>query len=120
MSATEGNISRRDFARTVAVAAATAAIVPAAFAQAEKTTPAPTKPPGPPEPELAAQAQAEAEAAYQNILRKYGSRFSDEQKADIRRLALQQQKSLESLRAFKLQNSDEPATVLHVDMRKDD
>lgn len=121
MSATEGNLSRRDFARSVAAVAATAVVAPsAALAQAEKTTPAPTKPPGPAEPELSAQAQAEAEGAYQNVVRKYGNRLSDEQKADVRRLVLQQQKSLESLRAFKLKNGDEPATILHVGAEKED
>ena len=47
-------------------------------------------------------------------MRKYGRRFTDEQKADIKRLVVQQQSALDKLRAAKVQNSDQPATVFQI------
>jgi hypothetical protein len=44
-----------------------------------------------------------------SIFRKYGERLSDEQKADIRRIMAESQEGLEKMRAFKLENSDQPA-----------
>lgn len=107
-----GTISRREFARGAALAAVTVAALPAGvLAQQEKTPP---KPEPPQAPVLAPRAQAEAERTLQAVLAKYGEHLSEEQKADLRRLVLQQQKSLETLRAFPLDNSDQPATVLHL------
>ena len=54
------------------------------------------------------------EAKIQAIFRKYGSRIPEEQKADVRRLVRESQKSLESLRAFPLDNADQPATVFEL------
>src|SRR4029077_16609547 len=58
---------------------------------------------------LSAQARAEVEMKVANILRKYGSRLNDEQKADIRRIMAESQEGLEKMRAFKLENGDQPA-----------
>ncbi len=58
---------------------------------------------------LSAQAQAEVEMKVANILRKYGSRLNDEQKADIRRIMAESQEGLEKMRAFPLENGDQPA-----------
>jgi len=44
-----------------------------------------------------------------SIFRKYGERLSDEQRADIRRIMAESQEGLEKMRAFKLENSDQPA-----------
>jgi hypothetical protein len=46
------------------------------------------------------------------ILSKYGSRLNNEQKSDVRRLAAETQKSIDKLRSYALDNSDQPATVL--------
>jgi len=58
---------------------------------------------------LSAQARAEVEMKVANILRKYGSRLNDEQKADIRRIMAESQEGLEKMRAFPLDNGDQPA-----------
>jgi hypothetical protein len=58
---------------------------------------------------LSASAQAEVEMKVASILRKYGDRLSDEQKADIHRIMTESQEGLEKLRAFKLENGDQPA-----------
>ena len=46
------------------------------------------------------------------IFGQYGSRFSDEQKADIRRLCELAQPPLDRLRAYALENGDNPALYL--------
>lgn len=107
-------ISRRDFARDMAIVAAGAAALPIdVFAQTEKVA-APVKPPVATETELSPEAKDEAESNYQALLRKYGRRLSSEQKAEVRRLLLQQQKSIEMLRRYPIYNGDGPATVLHL------
>jgi hypothetical protein len=58
---------------------------------------------------LSASAQAEVEMKVGSIFRKYGDRLSDEQKADIRRIMAESQEGLEKMRAFKLENGDQPA-----------
>ena len=60
-------------------------------------------------------AQAEVEAKVASIFRKYGNKLSDEQKADIRRAMAENQEGLEKMRAFALENGDQPATVLRFD-----
>jgi ABC-type sugar transport system ATPase subunit len=83
------------------------------IAQTEKTA-RPLKPP-PEEENLSAAAKAEAEANYRVLLEKCGARLNTEQKTDVHRLLMQQQKSIEAVRAFKLENRDEPSLVLHLD-----
>ncbi|HEX9255623.1 MAG TPA: hypothetical protein VF938_08750 [Candidatus Angelobacter sp.] len=58
---------------------------------------------------LSPSAQAEVEMKVASIFRKYGDRLSDEQKADIRRIMAESQEGLEKMRAFKLENGDQPA-----------
>ncbi len=48
------------------------------------------------------------------VFRKYGSRLSEEQKTDIRRTMAETQSGLEKMRAFALQNVDQPATVFQI------
>ncbi len=108
-----GQMSRRDFARSAALAAASVAALRAnAFAQAEAPTASQPAPQQSEEPKLSPESRAEVETKVQNIFRKHGQRLSEEQKTDIRRLVAEGQKSLDSLRAFPLENADEPATVL--------
>ena len=119
-------LGRRQFALGAAAAAATALVLPGkaargnalpieALAQAAagagqpleaqsleaKTRAAMAK--------LSASAQAEVEMKVASIFRKYGDRLSDEQKADIRRIMAESQEGLEKMRAFKLENGDQPA-----------
>lgn len=109
-------LSRREFARNVTMAAVVAGIPAQIGAQEQKpaTAPAPPKPAAPnpaEEPKLSPAARAEAEGKIQNVLRKYGDRLTEEQKADVRKSMLSTQDGVEKLRAFALENWDEPATV---------
>lgn len=126
-------ISRREFARRAALASAVAAVAPAA------AMPAPAAPsPGSENvaaadfrgarsdpsstlavpaqtsdlPKLSPESHAEAEARLQTVLAQYGSRFSDAQKADIRRLCFFAQPPLDRLRAYALENGDSAALYL--------
>ena len=102
-------ITRRSFAIGAATAATTALIPAASFAQSAAPAPAPQQPSA--MSKLSPDAQAEVEMKVNAIFRKYGSRLSDEQKADIRRIMAETQDGLEKMRAFALENGDQPATV---------
>jgi hypothetical protein len=107
-------VSRREFARRAIVATAAVAALPETMlgelagaspesvrsGQEGSATP------------LSPASQAEAEGKVQAILKKYAARLNDEQKADLRRLVAQSQKHIAKLRAYSLDNSDQPATVL--------
>ncbi|HWF05834.1 MAG TPA: hypothetical protein VHA06_19255 [Candidatus Angelobacter sp.] len=54
-------------------------------------------------------AQAEVEMKVASIIRKYGDKLSEEQKADIHRIMAESQEGLEKMRTFKLDNGDQPA-----------
>ncbi len=57
--------------------------------------------------------RAEVEMKEASIFRKYGDRLGDEQKADIRRIMAESQDGLEKMRAFALENGDQPADAFH-------
>jgi len=105
-------ISRRQFAQRAALLSASASIVPAVsvFAEPVQTPPAPRTPAG--HPNLSTESQAEAEARYQQILSQYGSRLSAEEKVSLREMNLVTQASLDKVRAFSLENGDNPALYL--------
>ncbi|HYL69494.1 MAG TPA: hypothetical protein VEX69_10030 [Candidatus Limnocylindria bacterium] len=105
-------ISRRDFAWSAAMAAATAACLPADLL-ASSSLPAPA-PPQQPDEKLSPESQAEVDAKIQALFRKYGDRLSDAQKADIRRLLTEGQKPLELMRKFPLDNADQPGNVMRL------
>jgi|SRR6185312_8634781 len=63
---------------------------------------------------LSPAAQAEVQSKADSILRKYGNKLSSEQKTDIRRALAETQDGLEKMRAFVLENGDQPATVLKI------
>src|SRR3954452_7332535 len=107
------NISRRDFAVSAALATAAIAAVPADLLAQEKPAAEAAKPETPQPPKLSAASQAEVEERYAAILRKYGSRLSEEQKKDVHKSLISQQQGLDQIRAFPLENSDEPATVFN-------
>lgn len=107
-------ISRRQFARDAALAGATAALLPASLLAQER-------PPEKLPPAVAADyaelppaSQAEVEAKYQAVVGRYGARFSEAQKIEVRRQLIETQKALDTLRAFPLKNSDPPATTFRV------
>ena len=112
MKKDETGLSRREFAKAAALTTAAALAPLELLAQQQPTSEA--KPPEkPPEtPKLSETSRAEADLAYETVMRKYGSRFSEEQKKDIKRLIDAQQGSLDKLRAFATTNADQPATML--------
>ncbi len=128
-------ISRREFARRAALASAVASVAPAAALTApaapsnepapvaaadrrgrlsatssDAAVPPPQQPAG--LPKLSPESQAEVDARIQTIFVQYGKRFSDEQKADLRRLCAVAQPPLDRLRAYTLENGDAPALYL--------
>jgi hypothetical protein len=54
----------------------------------------------------------EAELRVKMILGMYPGRFSEQQQADLRKMSAGTQKSLDKLRAYKVENGDEPALKL--------
>jgi hypothetical protein len=131
-SAKAGGITRREFARRAALASAVAAVAPAAIST--PATPSnehanvaaadrrgrlsePSSVLAPDQqpvdmPKLSPESHAEVEARIQTILSQYGTRFSDAQKADLRRLCSLAQPPLDRLRAYALENGDGPALYL--------
>jgi hypothetical protein len=114
MPPTDKPVSRREFARRAAFGAASATLLPlrdfvpaanaAATAQLAQAPASNAK--------LSSQSQAEAESRYQTILQQYPDRFSEAQKADLKRLSLALQPSLDHLRSYTISNSDLPALYL--------
>jgi hypothetical protein len=105
-------ISRREFARRAAFVSAAATLTPSNLLSAESVPPAlPAQQPAS-APKLSPESQAEVDSRIQSIFAQYGSRLSDAQKADIRRLATEAQPSLDRLRAFATENGDGPALYL--------
>jgi hypothetical protein len=104
--------SRREFARRVAVASA-ATLVPASVLATPPSAAHPVAPQQPPNlPKLSPESQAESDARLQSALAQYGSRLSDQQKSELGRLASSQQSQLDRLRAYKVENGDDPALYL--------
>lgn len=104
-------ISRREFARRAAIVSAVSLVPPSTLpARSEAAMPVAQQPAD--TPSLPPESQAEAEARYQAILAVYGSRFSDKQKPDLRRLCFTAQPPLDHLRAYEIENGDGPALYL--------
>jgi hypothetical protein len=108
-------ISRREFARSVGVAAG-AALLPRSARGDEK--PKPGAPPPQQPTKLSPAGQAEAEARVQMIVAKYGARLSPAERADLARLSHDAQEQLEKLRAFPLDITDEPAHVFRAPRKR--
>jgi hypothetical protein len=125
-------ISRREFARRAALASAVAAVAPAAISSpavplnedanvaaadfggrlSAPSTKVPPPEQQPADPKLSPESRAEVEARIQTIFSQYGTRFSDAQKSDLRRLCALAQPQLDRLRAYALDNADAPALYL--------
>jgi hypothetical protein len=105
------SISRREFARRAAIVSAATMVPPNALAVPSPGAVPPTTQ-TPDSPSLSAEGKAEAEARYQAILAAYGPRFSETQKADLRRLSYEAQEPLDRLRAYSITNGDGPALYL--------
>src|SRR5262245_7713408 len=111
MKANSKGISRREFA-TRAALGAVAVASPLAPAAIDALSSRASQQPPANAPKLSARSEAEAEGRYQAILARYGDRFSDAQKADLRRLCFVLQPQLDGLRAWPVANSDAPALYL--------
>jgi hypothetical protein len=112
-------LSRREFAKAAALTTAAMWVPSELAAQEQKPAPQAAKAESSPEtPKLSAASQAEADMAYEMLMRKYGRRFSEEQKKDIKRLVMLQQSSLDKLRAVAVDNGDQPATVFRIYRRE--
>ncbi|HEY6253968.1 MAG TPA: hypothetical protein VI685_28770 [Candidatus Angelobacter sp.] len=107
----ETAISRRKFTIGAAVAA-TAALLPGGEAQAASPVPAQSQSEA--TAKLSPGARAELDMKLKELFRKYGSRLSDEQKADIRKVMAETQDGLEKMRSFTLTNGDQPAAVFQL------
>jgi len=90
-------ISRRSFARLAATAIVLPTVAPTIAAEGGGAT-----------------QNAEVEARIQWIFTKYGSRLSDEQRADIRRIIASGQPGVDDMRKFAIDNSIEPAEPFRV------
>jgi hypothetical protein len=102
----DSSISRREFTRRAALMSAAASFSPAnLLSSSVATDPRPAQQPTT-APKLSQQSQAEVDSRIQAILSQYGTRFSDAQKADIRRLVTEAQAPLDRLRAFPTTNGD--------------
>ena len=109
------SLTRREFGRRAALGAATAALLPAEILISSRTAViTPRVLAQQQDTKLSPDSQAEVDAKIEAILRKYGSRFNDAQKADIRRLVSEGQKPLETMRASALDNADQPANVMRI------
>jgi hypothetical protein len=114
----EMSVSRREFARRAAFGAASAAVLPlrqlvAPVPTSESPQPAPSPAQTPANvPKLSPQSQAEADSRWQAIIAQYSDRFSEAQKADLKRLCIFVQAPLDRIRAYTVSNGDLPALYL--------
>lgn len=98
-------ISRRNFGRRAALAGLATALTPSAL---------PAQGRGGNQTPLPAQDQAEVDAKFNDMVRKYGDRLSDDQKTRARGVFGRHQRMLMRMREFPLENSDVPATELQL------
>ena len=99
------SISRRKFATNalLTTAAATFAAATSTTSSAARPQSATTAPP------LNEASQSESAVRLQTIVTLYGTRFSDDQKTALKKICNSTQSSLDRLRAYKTENSDDPA-----------
>jgi hypothetical protein len=101
-------VSRRRFAQQAAMLAACSLRGAQLLAE-----PSNRQPPSQ-DQDLSSRQPEEVEAKLANIVRKYGSRLSEEQRNHLRHILTYNEKMLASVRSFPLQNGDPPASVLAI------
>jgi hypothetical protein len=104
------SFSRRQFARRAAVASAAAALAPAQVLLLSNPEASSAQDPQN-TPKLSPEGELEAGSRYQQIIALYG-RFSDSQKAELKKISFDLQSSLEKIRRFTLENGNSPALYL--------
>jgi hypothetical protein len=104
MSETRRPISRRKFGSAALLGAALPAIASAPPQQAGEP--------------LSSADEADVEARYNNAIRQYGDRLSEEQRQRIRRILTANERMMSHIREFPLDNGDTPATVLKLEGSK--
>jgi hypothetical protein len=114
----ETGITRREFARRAAMISA-ASLTPVHRLPIEVSASAPQTQQPPSSTNLSPEGHTEVESRLQAILNEYGSRFSDAQKADLRRLCTEAQPPLDHLRAYGTENGDAPALYLRPLMERE-
>jgi uncharacterized membrane protein len=109
-------VSRREFGKRAAWAGLSAALVATPVAGksvpgAGQSTPVPGKSDSAGNSEKETPA-GDSEARYQQIIRRYGDRLSDEQRKRLRKILAYNEKLLAPIRSFPLDNGQPAATVL--------
>ena len=104
-------LSRRAFARRVALFSASAALISEGALLPSDAQAATSQLPDN-LPKLSPEGQAESEARFQLVLSRHGSRLTEEDKRNIRTLCYFAQPGLDRLRSFALKNGDVPALFL--------
>jgi hypothetical protein len=115
----ETEITRREFARRAAMISAAASLTAANLLAAEATAHATRAQQPPSAPKLSPESQSEVDSRLRAILNEYGSRFSETQKTDLRRLCAEAQPGLDRLRAYATENGDGPALYLRPLMERE-
>lgn len=112
-------ISRRDFSirlagiAGIAVSAGHENLLEAQESAAKRTASTASSSPAV-EAGLSQNEQAEVESRYQNVIRVWGERLSEEQRERIHRVLVANARMMQPMRAFRLENGDPPAEVLRV------
>jgi hypothetical protein len=99
-------ISRREFARRAAFVSAAASLSPAGLLGAHSGAAEVPAQQSANSPKLSAESQAEVDSRLKAILVQYGTRLSNAQKDDLKRLAHESQQMLDRLRAYPTANGD--------------
>jgi len=105
-------ISRREFARRATLVSAAASLAPSNLLTPDSVAARLPTQQAANAPKPSPEGHAEVESRIQSIFAQYGSRLTDSQKADIRRLVTETQPTLDRLRAFATDNGDGPGLYL--------
>jgi hypothetical protein len=96
-------VTRRQFGKQAAFASLSAALAVTPVAgQTDAASPS----------EKEANASGDIEARYQQVIRRYGDRLSEEQRKRVRKILAYNEKLLAPIRSFPLENGQPAATVL--------
>ena len=112
----KGRISRRGFGKS-AVGVALAAVAPPSSVARDSGTPDSSDQQSD-ESNLTPEQIQEVDARFNETMRRYGDRLSEEQRRRTRHILVQNQRMLAPIRDFALANGDEPATTLKIRVEK--